>query len=87
MPLLSLRAISDAADQAFPAPGAILFDQARQRPRYVALPLWLLTHPHRIPAFVRFVRGLSPAQERLASAIERLLAGLPPKKPAQCQPE
>lgn len=74
MPVLSLRAISDAADQAFPAPGSILFDQARQRPRYLALPLWLLAHPLRIPAFVRFVRGLGPAQERLAAAIERLLA-------------
>jgi adenosylhomocysteine nucleosidase len=76
-PILSLRVISDAADQAFPAPGSIMFDQARQRPRYVALPCWLLAHPVRIPAFVRFVRGLGPAQERLAAAIERFLAGLP----------
>ena len=75
VPMLALRVISDAADQGFPAPGYVLFDLARQRPRYFALPLWLLRHPGRIAPFVRFVRGLGPAQETLAGALERLLAG------------
>jgi adenosylhomocysteine nucleosidase len=74
VPMLSLRVVSDAADQAFPAPGDVLFDLARQRPRYVALPLWLLRHPGRIGPFARFVRGLGPAQANLARALEHFLA-------------
>ncbi len=77
IPMLCLRVVSDGSDQAFPAPGDILFDVARQRPRYVALPLWLLLHPRRIQPFVRFVRGLAPAQANLARALEHLLANLP----------
>jgi adenosylhomocysteine nucleosidase len=77
VPMLSVRVISDAAEQGFPAPAEVLFNSARQRPRYVALPLWLLGHPARIPAFVRFVRGLGPARENLARALEHLLTHLP----------
>jgi adenosylhomocysteine nucleosidase len=76
VPALALRVISDASGQAFPAPGDILFDLARQRPRYVALPLWLLAHPAKIRPFARFVRGLGPAQDNLARALEHLLASL-----------
>lgn len=74
--LLSLRVISDAADQAFPVPGDVLFDVARQRPRYARLPLWLLAHPGQIAAFARFVRGLSPARRRLAAALRTVAEGL-----------
>ena len=74
IPLLSLRVISDAVTQSFPVPGHILFDAARQRPRYVALPLWLLAHPARIVPFAAFVRGLGPARARLAHALCRLLS-------------
>ena len=45
-------------------------------PRYVALPLWLALHPLRIAPFVRFVRGLAPAQANLARALVHLLANL-----------
>ncbi len=76
VPLLSLRVISDAAAQSFPVPGHILFDAVRQRPRYLALPLWLLAHPTRIAPFAAFVRGLSPARARLARALARLVARL-----------
>ena len=76
MPLLSLRVISDAAGQSFPVPNAVLFDAVRQRPRYVALPAWLLLHPWRIAPFVRFVRGLGPARARLGRALDQLLAYL-----------
>ncbi len=75
IPMLSVRVISDAWDQDFPAPGAVLFDVARQRPRYVRLPLWLLTHPWRIASFVRFVRGLTPARQRLAVALALVVEG------------
>ena len=76
VPMLSLRVISDAAGQDFPVPPHLLFDAVRQRPRYLALPAWLLAHPGRIAPFVRFVRGLGPARERLTRALRRLVAGL-----------
>ena len=77
VPMLSLRVISDAAGQDFPVPGGILFDAVRQRPRYVALPAWLLAHPgagsRRSWAFVR---GLGPARERLTRALRLLVTHL-----------
>lgn len=76
VPLLSLRVVSDAAGLSFPVPGRVLFDVTRQRPRYFALPLHLLTHPACILRFVRFVRGLSPARTRLTRSLGRLVASL-----------
>lgn len=76
VPLLALRVISDAAGQSFPVPNAVLFDAVRQRPRYLALPAWLLLHPWRIAPFVGFVRGLGPARARLGRALGQLLAYL-----------
>ncbi len=76
VPLLALRVVSDAAGQSFPVPNAVLFDAARQRPRYVALPAWLGLHPWRIVPFVRFVRGLRPARTRLGRALGLLLTEL-----------
>ena len=67
--------VSDAANQDFPVPAGVLYDAARQRPRYVALPLWLAVHPGRIVSFARFVRGLAPARERLTRALRTVLAG------------
>lgn len=75
-PMLSLRAISDPADHAFPVPTHVFFDAARQRPRYFALPWHLLTHPGRIGPFVRFVRALSPARARLAHALTAVVDAL-----------
>ena len=74
--LLSLRVISDAAGQSFPVPNAVLFDAVRQRPRYVALSVWLLLHPWRIVPFAKFVRGLGPARRRLGRTLGQLLAAL-----------
>ena len=75
VPTLSLRVISDAANQPFPVPGRILFDAVRQRPRYFALPCYLLTHPAGIAPFVRFVRALPAARARLTNAIGHLIQG------------
>lgn len=76
VPLLSLRVVSDAAGFSFPVPGRILFDAVRQRPRYLALPLWLAAHPSHVAPFVRFVRGLPPARARLTRSLCRLVAAL-----------
>ncbi len=73
VPTLSLRVISDAADQDFPVPGGVMFDPVRQRPRYVSLPVYLALHPGRVGPFARFVRGLGPARARLAGALERTI--------------
>ncbi len=82
VPLLSLRVISDAAAQSFPVPGRILFNASRQRPRYVALPLWLLAHPSQVWPFVAFVRGLAPARARLTRSLQRLVPRLAPGLPS-----
>ena len=74
VPLLALRVISDDAHTDFPVPAAIMFDQVKQRPRVVALPLWLLAHPGHIAPFVRFVRGLAPARRRLTDALEKVVS-------------
>ena len=74
VPLLSLRVVSDAAGDDFPVPGRVLYDAVRQRPRYLALPVWLALHPGRIGPFARFVRGLRPARERLTRALRLVLA-------------
>ncbi len=83
LPILSLRVISDAADQDFPVPSQMLYDAVRQRPRYLALPGWLTLHPGRIAPFVGFVRGLGPARQRLTQALRIVVAGLrqPPTAP------
>ncbi len=76
LPLLSLRVVSDAADDDFPVPGRVLYDPVHQRPRYLALPAWLVLHPRHIGPFVRFVRRLGPARERLTRALHRVLAAV-----------
>ena len=82
VPLLSLRVVSDAAEQSFPVPAHILFDAARQRPRYLALPLWLLAHPASIGPFAAFVQALGPARARLTRAIQHLVPHLAPGLPS-----
>ncbi len=76
VPLLSLRVISDAADRDFPVPNRILYDLVHQRPRFVALPLYLLTHPARISSFVHFVRGLDRARAQLTRSLVELVTAL-----------
>ncbi len=76
LPTVSLRVISDAADQSFPVPGGVMFDPARQRPRYLVLPVYLATHPASPGPFARFVRGLGPARARLAGALGKVIEAL-----------
>jgi adenosylhomocysteine nucleosidase len=73
VPLLSVRAISDAASQPLPVPFEHWFDLARQRPRPVALVSYLARHPSRIAPFARFVRGLPSARLALTGYLVDLL--------------
>ena len=79
IPMLSVRAISDRAEQDLPVPAAIWFDAAKQRPRPVRLLLYLATHPGRIGPFARFVRGINLARARLTAFLLAVLPTLPEK--------
>jgi len=69
IPMLSMRGISDAAGDDLPVSFSIWFDASTQRPRVVALLLELALHPLKIPAFARFVKGISFTRLRLTEAL------------------
>jgi adenosylhomocysteine nucleosidase len=73
VPLLVLRAISDAAADALPIPFAVSWDRAAQRPRTGATLRWLVRHPARLPSVLRFAAGLRCASHRLADGILQCL--------------
>lgn len=73
IPMLSVRAISDAADASLPVPFAEWYDLQRQRPRRWALLRYLLRHPERVGPFADFIRGLAPARRALADFLIRFL--------------
>lgn len=78
LPFLVLRSISDTAAEQIPLPLPVAFDMERQRPRPLAVAGHLLRNPNRIPALIRFVRGLKLPREALATALARLLPSLNP---------
>jgi adenosylhomocysteine nucleosidase len=69
VPLSSIRAVSDSADESLPVPFGVWFDTTRQRPRPLALVLHLVRHPSHIAPFARFVLRLPRVAEALAQAI------------------
>ena len=71
--MLSMRGISDAAGDELPVSFSIWFDPSTQRPRVAALLLELALHPLKIPAFARFVRGISFTRLRLTDALVDLI--------------
>jgi nucleoside phosphorylase len=73
VPLLAVRAISDAADRSLPIPFDEWFDLTAQRPRKLRLLMHLVRHPGRIRAFADFVKGLSPARKSIAAFLVRFL--------------
>lgn len=73
IPLLAVRAISDAAADALPVPLPAWYDLKAQRPRPAVLVGYLLTHPGAILPFVRFLRGLPAAQRALAEFLAAFL--------------
>ena len=76
VPLLAIRAISDAAADPLPVPFAEWFDTARQRPRPLHLMGYLARHPTAFGPFVRFVRGLPRARFALSRAVCEAVAAL-----------
>lgn len=76
IPLLVVRAISDAADSDLPVPFPVWFNLEKQRPRPIGLLLYLARNPGRIPAFYRFVRSIRRVSEALALAVEGSVMGM-----------
>jgi len=73
IPLLSLRVISDALDEPFPAPTKVLFDIEQQRTRLLTVATFFLAHPNRVPRLVQFARRIARARKILASALVALI--------------
>jgi len=69
IPLLSLRAISDAPRQPFPVPLNVLFDIERQQTDTSRLASYLLKHPIAIWRLIRFAHQIARARESLTDAI------------------
>lgn len=76
VPLLAVRAISDAAAEPLPVPFAEWFDMTRQHPRPLRLLRHLARHPSAIGPFVSFLRGLPRARAALGRAVCEAVAAL-----------
>jgi adenosylhomocysteine nucleosidase len=70
VPLVSVRAVSDSAEQFLPVPFGAWFDMQRQRARPFSLVLHLLRHPSHIAPFARFISRLPRVAQALAAAVE-----------------
>lgn len=76
VPVLSLRAISDAPGEPFPAPASVLFDIERQRIPFSKLVSYLITHPSSVWRLVSFSRRIARARANLTEAILALVREL-----------
>jgi hypothetical protein len=73
IPLLSLRVISDAPGELFPAPANVLFDIEHQRIRIATLTRFFFAHPKRIPRLIAFTRRIARARKTLADALVEVI--------------
>ena len=73
IPFLSLRAVSDTAEQDVPVPFPVWFDSHRQRPRVLPLLAYLAFHPRKVAPFAQFVSGVSIARASLTASLLTLL--------------
>jgi nucleoside phosphorylase len=76
IPLLVLRAISDAATDEIPVPLDVAWDLSAQRPRPLRILKYLACNPGRISAFTRFLRQTNLAASNLGTALDRLVPKL-----------
>lgn len=76
IPLLSLRVITDAPREPFPAPAHVLFDIEHQRTPMAALIMFFLARPNRIPRLIQFARRIAHARKTLANALVGILREL-----------
>ncbi len=76
IPMISLRGISDSAKDDLPVSFSIWFNAAAQKPRVGALLWHLATHPGKIPAFARFVKGINLSRARLTEQLLNICSEL-----------
>jgi adenosylhomocysteine nucleosidase len=74
LPLLVIRAISDAARDSIPVPIEVAWDFSAQRPRPAHLCLYLARNPNRIGGLVRFVRQTNLAARKLGATLDRVVS-------------
>lgn len=73
LPMLSIRAISDAASDPFPAPAHVLFDVAKQRTDFVRLSAYLIAHPAAFGRLNAFRKRITVARKALADALDGIV--------------
>ncbi|OLE73416.1 MAG: hypothetical protein AUG74_04595 [Bacteroidetes bacterium 13_1_20CM_4_60_6] len=73
LPILSLRAISDTAEEPFPAPSNVLFDLAAQKTNFARLGSYLVTHPAAFHRLNAFRQRIGIARRMLAAALDKIL--------------
>src|SRR5262249_16411418 len=69
IPLLSLRVITDAPGEPFPAPPSVLFDIQQQRTHIAVLAKFFFAHPMRMPSLAQFAKRVARARKTLADAL------------------
>jgi hypothetical protein len=76
VPLLSLRIITDAPREPFPAPPNVLFDIQQQRTDALRFARFFVAHPGRIAQLIQFARRIARARTALANALVTVLRDL-----------
>ncbi len=76
VPLLSLRVISDPANQQFAVPLPVCFDPIKESPRPLALLAYLLGHPSRVRGFLRFALTMDRVRAALTAGLVRLFEAM-----------
>ena len=70
LPMITVRAISDAWDRDLPIPNHILIHPETSKPASFRIFFHLLSHPKIIPDFIRMVASAAHAAKRLAKVVE-----------------
>jgi len=76
VPMISIRAISDALDRDIPIPAGVLIDPESGRANPKAIFNYLFRNPSKAQDFARLLRDAKMAQQSLASGIQQILPSI-----------
>ena len=76
IPVLSIRCISDVAENDIPIPGDVLISTKTGKPDPLMIFNYLLSHPKRIAAFWRLVKDSQIAQKSLSNGLNSIIPRL-----------
>jgi adenosylhomocysteine nucleosidase len=76
IPFVSVRCISDAADDDMPVPADVLMNPVTGRPEPLALFRHLVSKPSCVPAFNTLLRNAKAAQSNLAKGLDQVVSTL-----------